>query len=213
VVDALGYVRKVREKGIDKQTQTAAINSFVVANGMELKRIFDETDGSLDIKLRCRSIGRKLLESVKSGDAIIVSSLDRLFLDPSDALETIQQLIGLGVRLLPIDLGVNVAVPSGVLILQSIVTAQTERHALRIRIAKKKGQMAGSFVGGRLPFGYDLVEGRLVQNAQQQQLIKQAVDLYRHKKMSYREVADRLNDKGGFYVSHVTVGRWIRNAT
>lgn len=212
MVVALGYVRKVREKTIDKQTQTAAINSFVVANRMELKRIFDEGDGSLDIKLKSRSAGAGLLGSVKPGDAIIVSSLDRLFLDASDALETIHQLIGLQVQLFPIDIGVNVAAPIGVLILQSIVTAQTERHALRIRLAKKKGQMAGSFVGGRLPFGYDLAEGRLVQNAQQQRLIKQAVDLYRHKKMSYREIAECLNKKAGFYVSHVTVGRWIRNA-
>ncbi|MCK1625402.1 recombinase family protein [Bradyrhizobium sp. 160] len=212
MVEAVGYVRKFGKNGIDRPGQIRKIKAFAAAKGLEVRQIFQETDGSLGVELEARSAGEKLLKSVTPGDAILVTSLDRLFVDVSDALKTIRELIDLEIEILPIDMGINVATPPSLLILQAARTAELERHSLRIRRGKSARRTTGSFGGGKAPFGYDNADGRLVENPKQQSMIRKAIELHRRKKMSYRAIANWLNQRPGIYVSHVTVGRWIRAA-
>ena len=212
MVEAVGYVRQFDENGTGRPCQIAVIRAFAAAKSLELRQIFQETDGSLGVELGARSAGEKLLKSVEPGDAILVTSLDRLFIDVSDALITIRELIDRGIEILPVDMGINVATPLSLLILQAARTADSERHALRIRGGKSRRRADGSFGGGKPPFGYDNADGRLVENPKQQSMIRKAIELHRRRKMSYRAIANWLNQRPGFYVSHVTVGRWIRGA-
>lgn len=50
-----------------------------------------------------RPEGRKLLAAVEPGDAVITPKLDRMFRSASDALGTLEEMKGQGVRLHMID--------------------------------------------------------------------------------------------------------------
>ena len=118
-----------------------------------------------------------MLAAVKAGDVIITPKLDRMFRSASDALGTLEELKDQGVGLHMIDLGGDVTGNgiSKLVFTILIAVAENERDRIRERIRDVKRHLAqqGIYGGGKRPFGFDIVEGRLVPNeTEQAQLAK-----------------------------------------
>ena len=119
-----------------------------------------------------RGQGQRLLAAVAKGDAIVTPKLDRMFRSASDALATLEELKAEGVCLHMIDLGGDVCgngISKLVFTILSAV-AENERDRIRERIRDVKRHLAaqGVYNGGRRPFGFDVVDGRLVPNEAEQ---------------------------------------------
>jgi putative DNA-invertase from lambdoid prophage Rac len=196
----------------DGTTQESEIRAFAAAKEISLKQVFKESAHELSEELGQRSAGRNLLQALRDGDAVIVATLDRLFRDAHDASATVQGFLKNNVRLFAVDLGLNVASAATVQILRCVITSELERHSVRIQAGKKKSRLEGSFSGGERPFGFDVVDGRLVENQKEQRSISRAIGLRTSKPpMSYRNIAIRLSSRGDTTVSHVTVRRFLRD--
>jgi DNA invertase Pin-like site-specific DNA recombinase len=112
------------------------------------------------------------LQSSKRGDVIITAKLDRAFRSAADALTVLEELKDQGVGLHMIDLGGDVC-GNGIskmvfTILSAVAENERERIRERIRDAKRHMASQGIYAGGKRPFGFDVIDGKLVPNDDEQ---------------------------------------------
>jgi DNA invertase Pin-like site-specific DNA recombinase len=175
-----GYVRvstsEQATNGDSLETQKAKITGYAMMQGWTVSEIFVEAGVSGSVPLADRPQGQRLLGAVQRGDIIITTKLDRMFRSASDALGTLEELKGNSIGLVMIDLGGDVTgngISKLVFTILSAV-AENERERIRERIREVKRHLAsqGIYGGGKVPFGFDLVDGRLIENPQQQSTMK-----------------------------------------
>ncbi|PSH68544.1 resolvase [Phyllobacterium brassicacearum] len=192
-----GYVRvstsEQAAKGDSLETQKAKILGYAMMQGWEVSDVFVEAAVSGSVPLADRPQGRRLLGVVGKGDMVITPKLDRMFRSASDALGTLEELKAQGTGLVMIDLGGDVTgngISKLVFTILSAV-AENERERIRERIREVKRHLAsqGIYGGGKTPYGYDVIDGRLVENTAQQAII-QAMRDARANGESFRKIGE-----------------------
>jgi DNA invertase Pin-like site-specific DNA recombinase len=150
------------------------------------------------------------LETVEKGDVIITAKLDRAFRNAADALATLEELKDQGVGLHMIDLGGDVTGNGiGKLVFTILAAvAENERDRIRERIRDVKRHLAsqGVYGGGKRPFGYDVVDKRLVPNPKEQQAMARMHAL-RAERETYREIGARIATEFGVSLRPMTIKR------
>ena len=113
-----------------------------------------------------RPQGQKLLAALRPGDAIATSKLDRMFRSASDALATLESFKEQGIGLHMIDLGATFAATGSASVHDPLRGRRGRRDRIRERIRDVKRHLAsqGVYGGGKRPFGFDVVDKRLVAN-------------------------------------------------
>jgi putative DNA-invertase from lambdoid prophage Rac len=174
-----GYVRvstiEQASNGESLDTQRRQIVGYAMMKGWEVAQVFVEGGVSGSVPLADRPEGRLLLAAASKGDVIITAKLDRMFRSASDALGTLEVWKADGVALHMIDLGGDVCgngISKLVFTILSAV-AENERDRIRERIRDVKRNLAsqGVYGGGKRPFGFDVVDSRLVPNAAEQEAL------------------------------------------
>ncbi|WP_037436193.1 recombinase family protein [Sinorhizobium fredii] len=192
-----GYVRvstsEQATNGDSLETQKAKVTGYAMMQGWEVSEIFVEGGVSGSVPLADRPQGRRLLGVVGKGDMVITPKLDRMFRSASDALGTLEELKSQGTGLVMIDLGGDVTgngISKLVFTILSAV-AENERERIRERIREVKRHLAsqGIYGGGKTPYGYDVIDGRLVENPVQQASIAE-MKAARAKGDSFRKIAE-----------------------
>ncbi|MFB2602832.1 recombinase family protein [Rhizobium phaseoli] len=192
-----GYIRvstsEQATSGDSLETQKSKVIGYAMMQGWEVADVFVEAGVSGSVPLADRPQGKRLLGIVEKGDMVITPKLDRMFRSASDALGTLEELKAEGVGLVMIDLGGDVTgngISKLVFTILSAV-AENERERIRERIREVKRHLAsqGVYGGGKAPFGYDVVDGRLVPNAKQQKILKAMTDA-RAQNISIRKIAE-----------------------
>ena len=171
-----GYLRvstaEQASNGESLDTQRQQVAGYAMMKGWQVAEFFIEGGVSGSTPLADRPEGRRMLAAVKAGDIIITPKLDRMFRSASDALGTLEELKDQGVGLHMIDLGGDVT-GNGIsklvfTILSAVAENERERIRERIRDVKRHLAAQGIYNGGKRPFGFDVVEGRLVPNDAEQ---------------------------------------------
>jgi putative DNA-invertase from lambdoid prophage Rac len=174
-----GYARvsttEQSSDGSSLETQSQQIHGYAMMKGWKVAEIFIERGVSGSVPLAERPEGKRLLAALQKGDAIITSKLDRMFRSAADALVTLEAAKEQGVSLHMIDLGGDV-VGNGVsklvfTILSAVAENERDRIRERIRDVKRHLASQGVYGGGTPPFGFDVVDGRLTPNADEQAIL------------------------------------------
>lgn len=213
-----GYTRvstmKQADEGLSLDVQRRQIAGYAQMIGVEVGEVIVEEGVSGSIPIMERPAGGALFGKLKDGDMIIASKLDRLFRSALDALNTVEQLKKIGVKLHLIDMGGDIAANglSKLFLTVASAFAEAERDRIRERVAQVKADQRsqGRFLGGVRPFGYDVVEGELVANAAEQEAIARMRSMKADGR-SLRDIASAMKAEG-FAVSHVTAARILRDA-
>ena len=180
-----GYVRvstaEQASSGDSLDAQRNQLTGYAMMKGWQVDDIFVEAGVSGSVPLAERPEGQRLLAAVAKGDAIVTPKLDRMFRSASDALGTLEEMKAEGVSLHMIDLGGDVC-GNGIsklvfTILSAVAENERERIRERIRDVKRHLAKQGVYGGGRRPFGFDVVEGRLVPNAVEQAALADMRDM------------------------------------
>jgi DNA invertase Pin-like site-specific DNA recombinase len=175
----LGYVRvstaEQTSNGESLGTQQRMIAGYAMIQGWEIAEFFVEGGVSGSVPLSDRPQGARLIGAAGKGDVIITAKLDRMFRSAADALATLEALKAEGIGLHMIDLGGDVCgngISKLVFTILSAV-AENERDRIRERIRDVKRSLAaqGIYNGGKVPFGFQLDEGRLVPNPAEQKTL------------------------------------------
>lgn len=177
-----GYCRVSRAEkisgGLSLETQQQQITGYAMMKGWQVAQFFVEDGVSGGVPLADRTEGQKLLAALEPGDVIITAKLDRAFRSAADALGTLEQLKEDKTALHMIDLGGDVT-GNGIsklvfTILSAVAENERDRIRERVRDAKRHRASQRLYNGGKRPFGFNVVDGRLVPNPTEQDALRRA---------------------------------------
>lgn len=221
-----GYVRVSTERqaqeGESLDAQERALRGYAMQHGLELASIFTERGVSGSKPLADRPHGAALLNLLRPGDIIITPKLDRMFRSALDALDVLARLKDRGVSLHMLDLGGDVT-GNGIsklvfTILSAVAEDERDRIKERIRDVKRDQRHRNRYLGGTAPFGWRKVEERdaagRITGARLEAIPREQEALRRMKELretgkSLRQIELEMR-RGGFAVSHVTIGRALK---
>lgn len=206
-----GYVRvstlAQANEGESLETQKRQVISYAESRGLSLQveNVFIERGVSGGDEFYLRPEGSRLMSVLTAGDVLIFPKLDRGFRNTRDALNTLHDLKERSVSVHSIDLGGDVT-GNGVgaiifTILSAFATFEKERIATRIKEVKQRRKAEGYFIGGRRGFGYNVVDGKLAYNEEEQRLIKEMRRMVASGK-SLTEVHNWLNKDQGVSLAY-----------
>ncbi|MGC2200824.1 MAG: recombinase family protein, partial [Stellaceae bacterium] len=184
-----GYVRVSTDRQADDGeslgTQQRIIEGYAMMNGLTLDSVFIERKVSGSKPLGERPEGARLLAALRAEDVVITPKLDRMFRSALNALDVLGQIKERGVALHIIDLGGDVT-GNGIsklvfTILSAVAEAERDRIRERIRDVKADQRKRQRYLGGIVPFGWQIGEdGALTEVAEQQRAIQRIIDLRRN---------------------------------
>lgn len=197
---ALGYTRVSTEEqaneGLSLDAQAERIRAYCKAQGLKLVELLSDEGVSAAKPLATRPAGSRLLTALDAGDAqaVVAVKLDRLFRDAVDCLSTVRDWNERGIALHLLDLGgsaFNSASALGRFFLTVMAgAAEMERNLIseRTKIALAYKRSKGEWLGAA-PFGYRLLNGALVPEPAEQELIAALKRDRRARHLSIRELA------------------------
>ena len=131
-------------------------------------------------------------------ESVIIVKLDRMFRNTVDALNTARDFDKKGIALHSISESLDTQSAMGKFFFTlTAALAEMERGLIgeRTRTALARKKERGEKTGGNVPYGFDSVEGMLVENPREQEVIR-IIKKKRLQGRSYQGIADFLNEKG-----------------
>ncbi|MER8652317.1 recombinase family protein [Mesorhizobium sp. M0586] len=161
--------------GESLETQTRQLEGYAMMKGWTITDTFIEAGVSGSVPLAERPEGARMVAAVAKGDVILVTKLDRMFRDARDGLNTLADLKEMGVGLHMLDMNGDVT-GNGIskmlfTILSAVAEQERDRTRERIRDVKQRLAKDGVYGGGVKPYGYDVVDGKLVPNPAEQAML------------------------------------------
>jgi len=217
-----GYCRvstaKQSDEGESLEVQERKVQGYATMQGLTMDKMFIERGVSGSKPLGERPQGSLLLAGLQEGDAIITPKLDRMFRSALDALHILKQLKEQKVSLHMIDLGGDVT-GNGIsklvfTILSAVAEAERDRIRERVQEMKTDQKKRNRFLGGRVPFGWEVVRdedgkgGTLAMVPKQQAAIRKIKKLA-DEGMSLRAISSDLK-ASGHSLSHQGVAEVLK---
>lgn len=199
----IAYVRVSSEKqadlGVSLDAQQQKVTAYASLYDLDLVEVIvdaGESAKTLDRPGLQRALA--LLKS-KKVDALLVVKLDRLTRSVSDLGRLIETYFAPGkAALLSVSEQIDTRSATGRMVLNILASvSQWEREIIAERTsdAMRYKQSQGEYIGGKAPYGFDLVDGALVSNDFEQNVIQQAKRL-RESGLSLNAVAKELEKVG-----------------
>ena len=198
----LGYIRvstKLQsEKGNSLKLQKSKIKDYCRLNDFELIEIYEDK-GISGMSIDKRDGYKEMVNYLTNNDidGIVVWSLSRLGRKMKDVVEFMDILKRNNINFFSIkeNLSNNDKVGSLIMnILGSINEFEVEVIKERIKDVKRNKKQNGE-VYGRLQYGWDNVEGKLIKNDKEFSVIKRIKNL-KSRGYSWRKISNRLNEDG-----------------
>jgi DNA invertase Pin-like site-specific DNA recombinase len=197
---AIGYIRvstdKQSEKGVSLEAQQEKIKAYALLYDLELVDMVIESGSA---KSMDREGLQKALGRLQSGEAeaLVVTKLDRLTRSVADLGKLVEcyfQVYGL----LSVSEQIDTRSAAGRLVLNVLASvSQWEREVIgeRTSAAMQHMRQQNQYTGGKVPYGFNLVDGELTHNDSEQRVLE-LVRKHREAGMSLRWIAKALADEG-----------------
>ena len=201
----VAYVRVSTEKqadhGVSLEAQQAKIRAYAELYGLDL------VDVVIDAAQSAKSLDRPGLRRALSmlehceAEALLVVKLDRLTRSVRDLGQLVEDHFADadGPALLSVSEQVDTRTAAGRLVLNVLgAVSQWEREAIGERTSAAMRHLAdrGAYIGGQVPFGYQLAQGGRVEAHPQEQRVIAAARQLREDGLSLREIARELDGMG-----------------
>jgi DNA invertase Pin-like site-specific DNA recombinase len=204
VQNAVGYVRVSSDIQIDNtsiEMQIEKIKDYCKLYNIELKKVFiDEGQSGSNID---RKGYNEMIEYISNQEndinALIVYKADRLHRKLKNLLEMIEQMEALQIAFISITENFDTSTSQGMLFLQMIGSfSEFERKIINERTKGGRVKKASSekFAGGRVPYGYKLINGDTLEiDPEEAKFVKQIFEM-RKDGMSLSRIAKEINESG-----------------
>jgi site-specific DNA recombinase len=209
---ALIYCRKSTDKqDVTLKDQEERLKAYCTAKGLDVVEVISE-EISAKIPLEKRGGGAKLLSALKQGQAghVVAFKLDRLFRNAADCLNVTKDWDNRGIGFHILDINIDTSTPMGRMFLTCAAGfAEMERGLIAERTRNGLNyKKAHGEVYSNTPYGYDARGGKLIENPEEQKVLRRIKRL-RTLKKSYQEIADALNSDG---IPAKRGGEWQRGS-
>lgn len=167
--------RDQADNGVSLDAQADRLHKWAELNGYEWTEPV-ELPGIGGTSNKARLIVVDAMKRLRphSGDALAAYSLSRLSRSTRNLMDIADQLHKMGCNLVSLTESLDTGTATGKLVFRILsVLAEFERDIIseRTTAALAHKRQNGEKTGGRVPYGYDDVEGRLVGNPQEQDVI------------------------------------------
>ncbi|WP_264330995.1 recombinase family protein [Wolbachia endosymbiont (group B) of Erebia ligea] len=199
------YTRKSNEDGLEQKfnsldAQRVACEKYIKSREgwVALAKRYD--DGGFSGKNLERPAIKELFEDVKGGeiDCVVVYTLDRLSRETKDSIEVTSFFRRHRVNFVAVTQIFDNNTPMGKFV-QTVLSgaAQLEREMIVERVKNKiaTSKEQGLWMGGTLPFGYDVKDKELIINEKEAKIVRHIFERYLELK-SMAELARELNSQG-----------------
>ena len=168
------YVRKSREEGLEQEfnsldAQREAALAFIATQKCNGWRPIEKeyADGGFTGANTDRPALQELMKDIEAGavDVVVVYKVDRLSRSLADFADLMKKFESHGVSFVSATQQLDTSSPMGRMVLNILITfAEFERDMIRTRIQDKlaASKKKGLWVGGHVPFGYKVVDHKLV---------------------------------------------------
>jgi site-specific DNA recombinase len=199
---AIGYVRVSTDdqakEGVSLDNQKAKIIAYCQLKDLELREVIE--DAGISAKNLRRPGVQKVLRLARRReiDAIVVYKLDRIFRSTIDALETTKAFDKWGVSFHSIEETLDTRSAMGRFFFTlTAALAEMERRLIgeRTKAALAHKRSKSEKTGGDIPFGYNLAQGILVKNDEEQGVIRIIRRLH-GQRLSLRRICSELEREG-----------------
>ena len=197
---AIGYIRVSTEKqadhGVSIEAQTEKLKAYAMLYDIDLVDLVIEQGSA---KCLQREGLQSALSRLEAGEveALIVVKLDRLTRSVADLGKLVDTYFQ-NFALLSVGEQIDTRSAAGRLVLNVLASvSQWEREVIgeRTSAAMQHMRNQNQYTGGKPPYGYDLVDGELIENENEQQVIK-LVAKYKAAGLSYRKIAAVIDEAG-----------------
>lgn len=177
VVRCAIYTRKSTEEGLDQEfnslaAQREAAEAYIKSQQHEGWQVIDKNydDGGFSGGNTERPGLKLLMTDIEAGkvDMVVVYKVDRLSRSLHDFAKMVDVFDRRGISFVSVTQQFNTSTSMGRLTLNVLLSfAQFEREVTAERIRDKIGasKRKGMWMGGRVPFGYDVIDRKLVVNS------------------------------------------------
>jgi len=199
----LGYIRVSTEEqansGLSLESQRQKLQQYCDLHDQELVDIIEDAGESAK-DLQRPGMQRVLKEiNNKSVDVVLVVKLDRLTRSTRDLGDLLDRFGRRDVALAAVSESLDTSTAAGRMVVNMIgVVAQWEREAIgeRTSAALQVKRQRGERYSGRSPYGWQYVDGRMVENGDEQQTLCLVESMVSNEKLSLRAISSRLADQG-----------------
>ena len=216
---ALGYIFLDREAQVAVAEQQRAIQAYAQSLGLRVEDFFIEQRVSLKVPFRERKEAGRLLAGVQSGDSLITMKSEWVLASAKEGVGLIHLLRKRSVSLYCIDLDGNISLATerklvvsegGSSLILAVLTAlavcDPSKHGESIKAIKRHRKREGKYLGGPVPFGWQVEGEYLVQDLKQQKIIKE-IKILRSDRWSYRDISRKLRERHALQISHEGIRR------
>ncbi|WP_353283704.1 recombinase family protein [Wolbachia endosymbiont (group A) of Pogonocherus hispidulus] len=199
------YTRKSNEDGLEQKfnsldAQRVACEKYIKSREGWVALVKRYDDGGYSGKNLERPAIKELFKDVKAGevDCVVVYTLDRLSRETKDSIEVTSFFRRHRVNFVAVTQIFDNNTPMGKFV-QTVLSgaAQLEREMIVERVKNKiaTSKEQGLWMGGTLPFGYDVKDKELIINEKEAKVVKYIFARYMELK-SMAELARELNSQG-----------------
>jgi DNA invertase Pin-like site-specific DNA recombinase len=196
----IGYIRvstdKQADKGVSLEAQQEKLKAYATLYDLELVEIIVDAGESAK-SLNRPGLTRALSMLGKEADALLVVKLDRLTRSVADLGKLLDSHFKTS-SLLSVSEQIDTRTAAGRLVLNVLASvSQWEREAIgeRTSVAMRHKQSKGEYIGGKVPYGFRLVDGELIKHESEQRVMS-AVKEFRKAGLSYRAIIQELEARG-----------------
>lgn len=195
----IGYIRVSTEgqdaSGLGLADQESKIKGYCDLYNLELIGI--EKDAASGKNMERPGL-QKALAMLKKGqvDGLIVAKLDRLTRSIRDMSFLFENLFMDKYNLFVVMEQIDTSTANGRLIANILISVsqfETEVATERTKAALKQKRAKKEFCGGHIPYGYQLEDGKLIPEPQEQAIISK-MKQWREKGATFQTICDNLND-------------------
>ena len=204
--------------------QQRLIADFTASIGMTIDEVVIEKTESLKTPFVKREQGEKIINCLQPGDVLIALRTEWVLASAGEGGRLVDLLRKNGVSLYCVDLKENISLPSkrtlvvsegssGLVrkLLKSLEICEGSSHGEVIRAIKRARKKEGRYLGGPVPFGWQIDEQGFFRQDREQQAIISKIKTMRQDRWSYRDIAVKLKENHGITLSHEGIRRLLQN--
>lgn len=188
--------------GYSLDAQKSRMRAFCEYNEYEILGEYEDA-GKSGKSIEGRVAFNHMIEDIKTGkdnvSFVLVFKLSRFGRNAADVLATLQKMQDFGVNLICVEDGIDSSKDAGKLMISVLsAVAEIERENIRVQTMEGRMQKAreGKWNGGFAPYGYSLVDGKLIINEEEAVAIREIFNQYVNTDLGANGIAKYLENHG-----------------
>ena len=188
--------------GYSLNAQRDKLHKYAEYQGMQIIEEFTD-EGRSGKNVVGRLAFQEMLSKIKSGEDnvsyVLVFKLSRFGRNAADVLNSLQLMQDNGVNLICVEDNIDSSKDSGKLMISVLsAVAEIERENILVQTMEGRKQKArqGVWNGGFAPFGYQLIDKKLIVDEKEAEIVRLIFDKFTTTTMGINAVASYLNQHG-----------------